>query len=70
MTLRWLMVISVNTIAIIQSRLERPEPLTAAERAIAANYLALVDAEIKRTKHWQIPELIAFRDAARLRAAD
>ncbi len=68
-TADWLMVISINTIAIIQSRLERPEPLTAAERAIAANYLGLVEAEIKRTKHWQIPELIAFRDAARSRAA-
>ncbi len=68
-TADWLMVISVNTIAIIQSRLERPEPLSTAEQAIAANYLALVEAEIKRTKHWQIPELVAFRDAARLRAA-
>ena len=63
----WLMVISVNTIAIIQSRLERPDPLTTAEAAIAANYLQLVEAEIKRTKHWKIPELVAFQDAARAR---
>ncbi len=65
----WLMVISVNTLAIIRRRLEHPAPLPPAEAAIALSYLGLVEAEMKRTRHWQIDELAEFRDIARRRLA-
>lgn len=65
----WLMVISVNTAAIIRRRLEDPSPLAASEAAIASCYLGLVEAEMKRTRHWQVTELVEFRDIARRRVA-
>jgi hypothetical protein len=65
----WLMVISVNTLAIIRRRLEDPAPLGPAEAAIASCYLGLVEAEMKRTRHWQVNELVEFRDIARRRIA-
>jgi len=65
----WLMVISVNTAAIIRRRLEDPSPLAPAEAAVASCYLGLVEAEMKRTRHWQVSELVEFRDIARKRVA-
>jgi hypothetical protein len=65
----WLMVISVNTLAIIRRRLEDPSPLAPAESAIASCYLGLVEAEMKRTRHWQVSELAEFREIARRRVA-
>jgi hypothetical protein len=66
---QWLMVISVNTLKIIRRRLEDPSPLGPAEAAIASCYLGLVEAEMKRTRHWQVNELAEFRDIARRRIA-
>jgi hypothetical protein len=66
---QWLMVISVNTLSIIRRRLEDPSPLAPAEAAIAQCYLGLVEAEMKRTRHWQVNELAEFRDIARRRVA-
>jgi hypothetical protein len=62
-------VISVNTLAIIRRRLEDPSPLGPAEAAIASCYLGLVEAEMKRMRHWQVNELVEFRDIARGRIA-